>query len=168
MKLVLMSDSHFYREAPELIRRKYPDISCKVHCGDIMMPADMMKGFTAVQGNMDFMSDYPFESVLEIDRFRILVKHGHDLFSGAFPDYRGLARYARQGGFQAVFFGHSHLYYDGKIEGVRLLNPGSVWRSRDGSPATYMIVEIKDGEIRAEKHFAVDLLPADRQTQGKP
>ena len=157
MKLVLMSDSHYNKESIERVRKKYPDIPVKVHCGDILMPPEKMKDFIAVGGNMDFFFDYPFEQTLDIDSFHILIKHGHDLFPGSFPDYRGLADYAKQCGFNAVFFGHSHAYYDGEIDGVRLLNPGSVWRTRDNSPCTYMIVHIENGIMWAERHIAADL-----------
>ena len=158
MKILLMSDSHYNKEAVDLARRKYPDIQCRVHCGDILMPPEKMEDFHAVSGNMDFRFDYPFELSLEIENFRILIKHGHDLFFGAFPDYHALAMYAKEGGYNAVFFGHSHMYFDEEVMGVRLLNPGSVWRTRDNSPCTYMIVTIENGTMRAERHEAVDLL----------
>ena len=158
MKIVLMSDTHTDRQSVFRIRDSYPDADYVVHCGDILMPPEILEGITAVAGNCDLPGYLPFEQTIEAGSFRILVKHGHDLFRGYAPDYRNVARYAKQHGYNAVFFGHSHMYYDDTIDGIRLLNPGSVSRSRDFEPGSYMIVTIEGDTLKAERKNAVELM----------
>ena len=157
MKLVLISDSHDNPDAIELVRNAYPDADYLIHCGDSEVGRRWLEGYIAVMGNMDWYGDLPFEEELVIDGLRILIKHGHDITSGSFPDYRELARYAKKNGYDVICFGHTHVYCDQVIDGICLLNPGSVWRNRDGSPACYMVAEIENGEIRAERKQLIDL-----------
>lgn len=158
MKIVLVSDTHSNGTVLKEIRKKFPDADEYIHCGDILVSPDKAEGFLAVAGNLDDGNIYPKETSLSCDDFHILIKHGHDLFAGAAPDYEAVARYAAKNGYNAVFFGHSHIYYDGEIDGIRLLNPGSMWKSRDNGPRTFMIVTIENGTITAEKKTSVDLL----------
>lgn len=158
MKIILVSDTHTNASVLAKVKEKFPGYDHYIHCGDILVSPDNACGFHAVAGNLDDSSLYPQESVLNAGRLRILIKHGHDLFIGADPNYRSVARYARKNGYDAVFFGHSHIYYDGEVDGIRLLNPGSLWKSRDNSPRTFMIVTIEDDVIKAEKKTSVDLL----------
>lgn len=158
MRLILMSDTHTNYEGLYSVIRKYSGMDAVVHCGDILVPKQKVPGIIAVAGNMDRDPDYPFEQTLEAEGLRILVKHGHDLFVGARPDYRAVARYAKKNGYDAVFFGHSHTYYDGEENGIRLLNPGSLWKNRDESPRSYMEVTIENRVITAVRRSAIDLM----------
>ncbi len=159
MKLILLSDTHVNYDALYAVISKYSDADMIVHCGDILVPhAHVKDKVLAVAGNMDSWQEYPFEQTIEAEGLRILVKHGHDLFNGYAPDYRAVARYAKKRKYDAVFFGHSHIYYDGTVDGIRLLNPGSLWKSRDGSVRTFMEVTIENGTITAVKKTALDLM----------
>ncbi len=158
MKIILVSDTHSNTSVLKKIREKYPDADHYIHCGDILVSPDKAEGFKTVAGNLDSSDLYPREAVIAAGSLRILIKHGHDLFAGAAPDYEAVARYAVKNGFNAVFFGHSHLYYDGTVRGIRLLNPGSLWKSRDNSPRTFMVVTIENDIITAEKKTAAELL----------
>ena len=150
MKIVLLSDNHRDLYSIQYIQKKYADLAYRVHCGDNCLLPEQMEGFTAVAGNMDFW-DYPPEIVLEIEGHRILVLHGHMLFPSYRPDHDLLAAFAKQQGCDTVFYGHTHLYYDGTVNGVRMLNPGSIYRNRDESPRCFMEVEITKGAITAKR-----------------
>ena len=52
-----------------------------------------------------------------------------------------------------VFFGHTHVATDTIVDGVRLINPGSLYYSRDGRPISYCIITI-DEEMKVEFQFA--------------
>lgn len=158
MKIILVSDTHTNSSVLKTVREKFPGADRYIHCGDILVSPDKAEGFTTVRGNLDGADYYPMELSFTAGSLRILIKHGHDLFVGAAPDYGAVARYARKNGYDAVFFGHSHTYYDGTVNGIRLLNPGSLWKSRDGSPRTFMVVTVEDDVIKAEKKTAIELL----------
>ena len=75
--------------------------------------------------------------------------HGHrDLIFGQFAM---LADRAKSFDCDIVCFGHTHIPFNQTIKGVRVLNPGSIWRNRDGSKPSYMIVTLDGPEIRVEK-----------------
>ncbi|MBR3358386.1 MAG: YfcE family phosphodiesterase [Solobacterium sp.] len=150
MKIVLLSDNHRDLYSIHYIQKKYADLPYRVHCGDNGLLPEQMEGFTAVAGNMDFW-DYPPEIVLEIEGHRILVLHGHMLFPSYRADHDLLAAAAKQQGCDAVFYGHTHLYYDGTVNGVRMLNPGSIYRNRDESPRCFMEVEITEDAVTAKR-----------------
>ena len=163
MKIVLLSDNHRDLYSIQYIQKKYADLAYRVHCGDNCLLPEQMEGFTAVAGNMDFW-DYPPEIVLEIEGHRILVLHGHMLFPSYRPDHDLLAAFAKQQGCDTVFYGHTHLYYDGTVNGVRMLNPGSLAYSRDYSGKSYMLVTVTPEKIDAVR---MDYKPAAKET-GQP
>lgn len=158
-RILLMSDSHHVKEAMSKAIAKYPDMDFYVHCGDCMVPPEKMEGFIIVAGNLDDPSKYPSEAQLEIGNFRIWIIHGHHLIKGDSPDYKAIAREAKQRGYNTVFFGHTHTYYDNTIDGVRLLNPGSVWKTRDSSEiCSLMLIEIEGKKLSVERVNYVTLL----------
>ena len=153
-KLLLMSDSHYEKDAMKYAKQKYPDMDFYIHCGDCLLPPDSprMKGYIAVCGNLDNSSLYPMETSLEIGTYRIWIVHGHQFLSGRNPDCHSIAREAKKRGYNVVFFGHTHTYYDHVIDGVRLLNPGSVWKTRDESePCSLMTAEIDEDIFSVKK-----------------
>ncbi len=147
--IVLISDNHGQKECLTYIRRTYPKADYYIHCGDTELPPYLLDGFAVVQGNNDFYNQYPLRKVLEIGGHRILVTHGHrDMIFGKFEM---LAAKAKAFDCDVVFFGHTHIYHDNTYDGVRVLNPGSIWRNRDGSKPSYMIVTIDGDSITAER-----------------
>lgn len=157
MKLILLSDSHFNEDALKLVKEKYRDADLFVHCGDCLLAPEKMKGFLTVAGNLDDARLFPLEETIHVGNHHILIKHGHDVISGASPDYRALAAYAEAKGFNTVFFGHTHTYCDRTVDGIRLLNPGSVWKNRDETPACLMELEVTDTAIQAERVNLIEL-----------
>ncbi len=150
MKIILVSDNHGDTYSINYLKKKYKDLAYRVHCGDNALLPEQMEGFEAVAGNMDWFP-YPEEIILEIEGHRILVLHGHRLFPSYRPDHDILAVRAKQLDCDTVFYGHTHLYYDGTVNGVRMLNPGSIYRNRDESPRCFMEVEITKDAITAKR-----------------
>jgi putative phosphoesterase len=158
-KILLMSDSHYADDAMEKAVKKYPNMDYYVHCGDSMVSPKKMEGFITVAGNLDFPCPYPNEAQLKIGNYRIWIIHGHHFINGSYPDYKTLAREAKQRDCNVVFFGHTHTYYDNTIDGIRLLNPGSVWKTRDPNEiCSLMLVEIDKNKLTAKRINYVTLL----------
>ena len=155
-KIVLMSDSHYVYEAMDLIHHAFPEADYHIHCGDVLLPPALTEGWDCVMGNCDF-PDYPMARSYEIEGHRILVRHGHDIFYGP-ADTGALAGYARVRGYDVVMFGHSHMYCDTVVKGVRLLNPGSVSFNKDFTEPSFMIVTIDGQKIHAERMVYPDFL----------
>lgn len=151
LKIVLISDTHLRYEAINIVKEKYPDADYLVHCGDFLVPDSDLNGFIAVKGNWNGISDLPEERILEIGNFRVLIFHSHTVFDTIESYYNGVAKYAKSKNCNVVFFGHSHLYYDNTIDGIRLLNPGAIQKSRDSLSGTYMELTIENNKITAER-----------------
>ena len=63
------------------------------------------------------------------------------------------ARRARACGCQALFHGHTHMRLDQEVEGVRILNPGSLFFNREEALASYACVDLDNGQIRCQFHM---------------
>lgn len=50
-----------------------------------------------------------------------------------------------------VIFGHSHKFYEGGLDGVLYLNPGSCGRRRFSLPLTMIVLEINGEEMKVNK-----------------
>lgn len=150
VRILLVSDNHGDREALKVLREMYADYDYFVHCGDSEMTIDELEGFLCVRGNNDFAlgNNAPDQRILEAGGHRIYICHGHMDFLSYFH-YEPMARRAKAQGCDTVFFGHVHTYDDLTVDGVRLLNPGSLRHNRDGSPPSYMLVHISDSGIEA-------------------
>ena len=51
-----------------------------------------------------------------------------------------------------VFYGHTHVAKDETLDGIRLVNPGSLRYSRDGRSPSYAIVTIEE-DVNVQFNF---------------
>ncbi len=148
IKIVLVSDNHGMRECLAQVRKMHADADYFMHCGDSSLPGYLMEGFATVKGNNDYYGEYPLMKVLHVGEHVIYLTHGHcDMFM---RQYKMLADKARSFGCDLCFFGHTHIPLDTQIDGVRLLNPGSICFNRDGSEPSYMIVTLEGKSVEAK------------------
>ena len=129
MLLGLISDTHdhFDRRLPEI----FAGVERIVHAGDIcshnvLAQLGTIAPVTAVLGNNDFGMDLRDVELVEVDGFRILVRHIvrpealppplRERIESAQPDI--------------VLFGHSHQRFDEVRDGRRFVNPGYAGKSR--------------------------------------
>ena len=143
-EIVLVSDNHGQRKPLEYLKENYPVTDYFIHCGDSEMHPNQLSGFTSVQGNNDFFHAYPNERIITIENHNILVVHCH--MHMIFNQPQQLARYAKKVHCDIVFYGHTHIPQDITVNGVRCINPGSIWHNRDGTKPSYMIIHL-DGKI---------------------
>ena len=148
MEILLVSDNHGLHEPIDYVLDEYKNIEHKIHCGDFEMPVEYLKDFKVVNGNNDYTT-LPNSFKMEIGSFKILIMHGHP-YASIF-NLTNLAKYAKKQGCNTVFFGHTHVFTDECVLGIRMINPGSLWHNRDGSKPSYAIVKITDFEIIVEK-----------------
>ncbi len=151
MKIVVVSDSHGMNSRLDEVLQWESDADCYIHCGDISCSEDAYPMYHTVQGNNDFFCDYPQKIILPISGHRILAMHGNQ-----FPYARRLERmaeFAKQEHCDIFCFGHTHVATIERVDNVLLLNPGSLWRSRDGRGPSYAIVHIDEASVNAEIKF---------------
>lgn len=144
---MILSDSHGAREPLNYIRNMHDDADIVIHCGDICLPKQFSEGFIQVAGNCDDPAKYPLADLIEAEGHRILITHGHAFFSGRNVNEDALVRFAKRNECDILCFGHSHIYCDKQVDGVRLLNPGSISGNRDLTPPSYMVVKLEENTI---------------------
>lgn len=145
VRIVLVSDNHGDRKALKYLRETYADYDYFIHLGDSSLPLEAMEGFICICGNHDlrYHEQVPEYRIFEFCGHRIYACHGHKDFLSYFH-YEPMVMHAKKHGCDTVFFGHVHTYHDTILDGVRLLNPGSIWHNRDGSSPTYMLITVTE------------------------
>lgn len=158
IKILVVSDNHYLMDPIKAIPSRFPDVDYFLHLGDSREPARRYGPYAQVRGNNDFY-DVPDTRVLEIGQHRIYMTHGTRLVY--YGEYSRLAAKAEAEKCDIALFGHTHVYADLTVDGVRCLNPGSVWHNRDGSDSSFMILELEGSEIRAYRMSGETLNSAD-------
>lgn len=149
MKLVVVSDNHGLQKPIDNLKMQYPNADAFFHCGDSELPAHFLDGFISVCGNNDSSMDFPDSRIVELDGIKILVTHGHRyIYFGRLDMLVSKALYE---GCKMVFFGHTHSFHYEVIEGVHLVNPGSITYNRDGSKPSYALVTLENGQCSVKR-----------------
>ena len=153
-RIAVVSDSHGTIENISLFIDRLKDVDALYHLGDhaedaLPLSNRLNCGFVAVRGNCDPFSDAPVSYIVNWHGRRILLLHGHTV-SGLLS----LLYAARQANADVVMFGHSHVPSIETVEGVLMLNPGSLSRPRTAKGPSVAILTLTDGSIDAELLFA--------------
>ena len=83
--------------------------------------------------------------VARVGKKNALITHSHLLNKfGLFNVSHSLAVLAKNNDCEYVFYGHTHRFDDQVVDGVRIMNPGSLFRSRDDGSHSYAIFEIDE------------------------
>lgn len=134
MKVVFMSDSHGYDDRVEKIISDNKDADYFYHLGDICTDYSHNK-LNIIQGNNDY-DYYPRKIVAQFEGFKVLMLHSDRIYYNRLVTLKNLAK---DNNCQIVLYGHTHCCSDDTIDGIRLLNPGSLCYNRDGSKLSYLI-----------------------------
>ena len=152
MKCLVVSDSHGRSAVlQKLIDQYRGQVDVMIHCGDIEDYAENFPEMMIVCGNNDLFYDLPDNLVVPFGSHKILVVHGHQ-----FPYMRRIEKMAKTAVEQdcdIVCFGHTHVAESQNVQGVQIVNPGSLWRSRDGRGPSYAIINDENGELTIQHHF---------------
>ena len=147
VKILVMSDSHRRYGIVDKVMNAHPDADAFIHCGDLQEDRTRFAGLAVVAGNGDYDPTMPKELVLTIGGHNIYVTHSH-LFP-YFDKNMYLTQRAQSLGCDIVFYGHTHVPDYEVIEGVTLVNPGSLYYNRDYTKPSYAIITISN-EIDVE------------------
>lgn len=154
MKILIVSDTHRRDENLKLVIEENIPMDMLIHLGDAegsdcyipewVNPECRME---MVLGNNDFFSKLDREREIEIRGHRIFITHGH--YYGVSMGPEGLADEARSRGCDIAMYGHTHKPFLGKIDGVTVLNPGSLsYPRQEGRRPSYMIMMVdEEGRI---------------------
>lgn len=144
MKIVVMSDSHGCNDEIDFVLEKEIDANFYLHCGDICVDQFYYPQLVSVRGNNDYY-DYPMQRILDVDKHRIIMFHSHQ-----FPYYKRLeeiVRMAKEHGCDIACYGHTHVPFYEYVDGVHVLNPGSLYYNRDGSGKSYACINLTAAQV---------------------
>ena len=155
MKIMIVSDSHGeMSNVTKAIKQEKP-IDILIHCGDtegtegdISLLAECP--IYAVRGNNDYFTRLSRELEFEICGRKVMVTHGHYYSVSMGPER--LIEEASARGLDIVFYGHTHRPLIEQVDGMYVVNPGSIaYPRQEGRKRTYAIMNIdKNNKIGIE------------------
>lgn len=147
MKYVcVISDSHGRRSKLETLLPIINGADLFVFLGDCTGDLYFLKDrittpSVIVSGNCDVIKAYPEEEIFSWQGHRFFVSHGHRYRVKS--DVTDIIYAAKENGSDCVLFGHTHEAMAEQIDGVWLINPGSISEPRCSEPSYCVITEEK-------------------------
>ena len=158
MEVIVCSDSHGLSSRLSELEKKYPHADLYLHCGDLEDDCRLFPKWIFVRGNNDYFAsdqEMPMERVIPCQGHKIYMCHSH-----RFPYLhreRAMAARAKELGCDIVLYGHTHVSNLQKVDGVAIVNPGSIWYPRDGKAPSYAKLDM-DGD-----HFHAQIIFLDKK-----
>lgn len=159
MKIVVTGDTHLKASGklPSRLTEACLSADLIIHTGDwksveVLNELSRYGEVTGVYGNIDgeiIQERLPVKQLLEIDRFKIGVVHGHG--EKKTTERRAIEAFAEEQP-DVIIFGHSHIPMIRYLKKQLLLNPGSPTDKRTLPYYSFAILTISD-EIHAELVF---------------
>lgn len=149
MKIIIASDTHGRNERLAELESLYPDASLFLHAGDWGGNPEKYDHWITVKGN----NDIAYRDILEnqkivlADGHSILLIHGHQMPAGGRE--QALVKLAKRNGCDIVVYGHTHKASVTQKDGIWIINPGSLSRSRDGYGLSYCVLDIDKEHVDA-------------------
>lgn len=151
MKILVISDTHgSLRNFKEVMKLEQP-IDMIMHLGDIERDENeirMLAGpeccVAMVKGNCDsaFFCSEELTRDFTLCGHRFHMEHGNRLPSGM----QSIVYRAQELGADVMLFGHTHVQLYTKVDGITILNPGSLTKPRPmgSSDPGYAIIELSE------------------------
>lgn len=143
-KIVVLSDTHGNTKRMEKLYPLFEENDYIVHLGDGFSEARILlskypeKTYLCA-GNCDFTVMLPDEGVLEIEQVRIFYCHGHKY--GVKSSLSKLAQQAKLLDCNVALYGHTHEAKISELNGVTLINPGTLsFPLGQGGTYCYLVV----------------------------
>lgn len=150
IRIVAFADSHGSKEALKIVVEAMDGANYVMFAGDGLSDVEhtlrelLGDRLVAVKGNCDDMPSRPGSELKNVGGVNVLLTHGHTYQ----VEYglNELAGYCKAIGVRLVIFGHTHVAGIWNIDGVTLVNPGSIPKPKGIAPS-YAEIIIEDGKI---------------------
>ncbi|MBQ7924471.1 MAG: metallophosphoesterase [Clostridia bacterium] len=141
--LIVVSDSHGNVKGLEKLRPLIAENDYFIHLGDgVGDIREIRKHYPEktyfCAGNCDFLSAYPTEGVLNVEKISIFYTHGHKY--GVKNGLEQLAAEAKNRGCEVALYGHTHTPLISELDGVTLINPGALRMAGENAVYAYLVV----------------------------
>lgn len=154
-EIIVTSDTHGKTEYLNELRKAYPKAALFLNLGDLEDDPRNAPRWICVRGNNDWLPSLPTERIIPCAGHRIFMTHSH-FFPYARREEK-IAAVARDKGCDIALYGHTHVGSIAHINGVLVVNPGSMRLPRDGKQPSYARLVIEDdGSVQAELIYMDD------------
>lgn len=155
MKILVVSDTHGNDRKFFQLYKAVKPVDMVIHCGDIQGSEDVFSqyvdcAFAAVAGNNDFFSQLPKEREFKYGGKKFFVTHGH--YYSVSSGYHCIVDEAKSRGCDFALFGHTHMPFYQVIDGIHVVNPGSISYPRQyGHKSSYAMIDVdSSGDVLVE------------------
>ena len=145
MRIIVISDSHGKRSSVDFALQAHPDARHVFFLGDNVRDIEAVKEFYTdrifhiVNGNCDGDTFYPTTDICTLEGVKILFTHGH--YHNVKYTTSLLQNAAEKAGAKIALYGHTHIAKNEYLDGLYLINPGSIAHSREGGNS-YAVIAI--------------------------
>ena len=160
MKILVVSDTHRKDDNLKLVLSEECPLDMLIHLGDAEGSEHFIPDWVnpecrmeMVLGNNDFFSRLDREREIDIAGHKAFITHGH--YYGVSMGPEGLVDEAKSRGCDIAMYGHTHRPFLAVIDGVTVLNPGSLsYPRQEGRRPSYMIIHVDaDGKMDYQQKY---------------
>ena len=158
MKILIISDTHGKHDNLSRVLEQESPVDLLIHLGDAEGYEDYIAKqagcpLEIVAGNNDFFSDLPREKELEIEKYKVLITHGHYYYVNT--GIEEIARLAKGRDLDIVMFGHTHRPLIDYRKDIIVMNPGSLsYPRQEGRRPSYIVMETdQNGDAQFEIRY---------------
>lgn len=150
MRIIVTSDTHRDFHALKMLVDKHRNADIFIHLGDGAQELAQIKDlypeckFLSVRGNCDFGVSTTLTGCFSCGSAKIFYTHGH-LYDVKYS-IDDVIRAAREIEANVVLFGHTHIPLVDYIDGIHVMNPGSLGMPRTAK-GTYGVLDITEQGI---------------------
>jgi len=143
-KIIVISDTHGNSNGVQSLRPLVAENDYLIHLGDgsgdiRAFWQEFPDKIYQCRGNCDFFSPLPDEDVIEIENIRIFYCHGHKY--GVKSGLSALLAETKKRNCDIALYGHTHVPKITEMDGVTLINPGSLRRPvGEGGGYCYLVI----------------------------
>ena len=160
MKILVVSDTHRKDDNLKLVLSEECPLDMLIHLGDAEGSEHFIPDWVnpecrmeMVLGNNDIFSRLDREREIDIAGHKAFITHGH--YYGVSMGPEGLVDEAKSRGCDIAMYGHTHRPFLDVIDGVTVLNPGSLsYPRQEGRRPSYMIIHVDaDGKMDYQQKY---------------
>ena len=158
MKILIVSDTHGRDENLKKVVEMTKPFDCLIHLGDVEGSENYIRRMVPcpvriVSGNNDFFSDNLREMEVVFGTKKAFMTHGHYYYVSLGPER--IIEEGKMRNADIVMFGHTHKPFLEMIDGMIVLNPGSLsYPRQEGRKGSYIIMEIdEDSDVKCEIRY---------------
>lgn len=147
MRILVVSDTHRDYYTLNQVMKSQPKAEIVFHLGDGEDDIDRIKylyenkTIISLRGNCDWGCNKPYIDERTVEGKKIFATHGH--LYGVKLGLENIISEAKRKEANILLFGHTHNAYNQYIDGMYVMNPGSL----RGYDASYGIIDICGGNI---------------------